>query len=131
MSQTNAMQRIKNSPNLYQHRFTGGGARGTSTVTDGRSRKPHPTFAQWSQSEGAKTESNMTNDEKYGTEHYSINGVPKDVDTNSTSSLTTPTKQKDGTFNATLMSDVVKPSNQAVFHCKELTFPPSSTASKK
>lgn len=101
------MQRIERTINFSHYRVTVESVSGRFTGTDGPLRKPHQSFAQLLQPEGAYTEVNWRNDEECGIEGYNINAAPQKVHTNSTSYLTTTTEQKDGIFKGTLSSYAV------------------------
>lgn len=111
MSRANAMQQTERTINLSQHRVTVGGVRGRPTVTHGPSRNPLQSFAQFFQLEEADTEVISSNEKECATERYNINVVPKNLDKISTSTITTPSKQKDETFKASLLSGDLKPLN--------------------
>lgn len=67
-----------------------GGFCGRFTVTDDWFRNPHQFFAQLPKPEGTATEGNLRNGKECGIEGFKNNAVLKNVDTNSTSIVTTP-----------------------------------------
>lgn len=84
-----------------------GAVSGRSTLINSPSRKPPQFFDQLPHLEGAKNEGKLRNDEESDIEIYSISDVPNIIYPSPRHNITTPIKQEDGTFEATLSSDNV------------------------
>lgn len=75
---------------------------GKSNVADGTVKKPHQRSSQLPNSKVQGTEVNLSSAKECGIKTWNISDMPKNGDTNYTSNITTPSKQKDGTLKATL-----------------------------
>lgn len=130
MNQTDAMQCIEKTNNIPHHLVTAGGVSGRATLIDGPSRKTRQYFVQVHQLEGEETEGTLSNYIECHFQGYNVIALPNNVDTSSLYNISTPTNHKSRKFRSTLSSEPVKPSHQAAFQCKELTFPRSSIANE-
>lgn len=72
----------------------------------------------------------MSNEEECDIEGYIINYVHKNDDKDSTPSICTRPKQKDGTFKAKMSYDAVINPSEGAFQCRELRFPTCNGAYK-
>lgn len=108
-----------------------GGLSGKPIVTDDHSTKLHQSLDLLQQSKGAETEVDLSNEKECSIEGYNIIDVRKNVYMNSISSITIPSRQKNGKFEVTWSSDAVEISNQPYSQCEEKNFPSNAMQSKK